>query len=56
MSIASNAGAQAAAEEIQALVRKKMKEHADKPDVLRILKEIEEEAGRIVETARLGWY
>lgn len=56
MSIQSNAGSGAAASEILALVRQKIEENKDKPDVVTALHEIEKKAEEIKEASDSGWY
>lgn len=56
MSMFSCAGAESAANEILALVRNKILENREKPEVLKVLKEIEEKAESIRREAEAGWY
>jgi hypothetical protein len=56
MSIAGNAGSEAAAGEILALVRRKIAENQDKPEVIAVLREIEKKAQEIKEASESGWY
>lgn len=56
MSIASDAGASCAANEIAAFIESKKEEYKDKPDVVDALDKVLAEARRIKESADAGWY
>lgn len=56
MSIASNAGAAAAAREIENLINKKIKEYKNSPDVVKALEEIKAKTDEIKNSAEAGWY
>jgi len=56
MSMMSNAGSEAAASEILALVRRKIAEHKDRPEVVAVLQEIEKKAEEIRSASEAGWY
>ena len=56
MSLQGNAGASTAAGEILDLVKQKLDENKDKPDVVKVLKEIEVKAQQIKDSADSGWY
>lgn len=56
MSIASNAGASTAAQEILVLVEQKIAENTGRPEIVAVLREIEEKAKRIKASADMGWY
>ncbi|MBU4331599.1 hypothetical protein KKD20_00540 [Patescibacteria group bacterium] len=49
-------GAEAAVRIILQLIREKLDEYKDKPDVVRALKEIEGKAREIEKTAQKGWF
>jgi|GEM_PF-6015229 len=56
VSIASNAGAAAAAREIENLINKKIKEYKNSPDVVKALEEIKAKTDEIKNSAEAGWY
>ena len=56
MSIAGNAGASCAAGEILELIRTKKEENIDKPEVIKVLEEVETKAKEIKDSADSGWY
>jgi hypothetical protein len=56
MSIAGNAGSEAAADEILALARRKIAENQAKPEIIAVLREIEKKAQEIKEASKAGWY
>lgn len=56
MSMLGNIGAEAAAKEILGLLKEKIAECQDRPEIVEVLREIETKAQGIVESAEAGWY
>jgi hypothetical protein len=56
MSMAGNIGASCAAEEILKLIQTKKEENIDKPEVVKVLEEVEAKAKEIKDSADSGWY
>lgn len=56
MSIQGSAGAESAASEIAAFVEKKIGEHRDQPEVVKVLQEVLTKAREIASSAAEGWY